>query len=254
MKEISTNSRSTPVERSYQEDMEKQIRKAISTFGARAIAENFAKYTSRQSITRFLAHDLIFRQILDVHGSIIECGVYSGQGLMSWAQLSAIYEPVGGVTREIFGFDTFSGFPSLEEVDRNNPAGLHHKVGDLSVPDAYEDLKKCISLYDKNRFLSQFPKVHLIKGDFMETSESFFDKYPHVIPALLYLDFDIYAPTKKALEIFYPRMPKGSVIAFDETNDPTWPGETKAIYECLDVKKIGFKKVGFDIKISYAVI
>lgn len=151
---------------------------------------------------------------------------------------SFIYTRTSGgcVTREIFGFDTFSGFPSLSEIDKENVAGVNHEKGYLSAPDIYEDLLKCINLYDQNRFKSQFPKIHIIKGDFMKTCENYL-KYRHVIPALLYLNFDIYGPIKKALEIFLPRMPKGSIIAFDEANDSTWPGETTAIYEVLDVKK-----------------
>jgi hypothetical protein len=49
-------------------------------------------------------------------------------------------------------------------------------------------------------------------------------------------------------------MPKGSIIAFDESNDFTWPGETQAIYDTLDIKKIQFTKVPFDIKIAYCRI
>jgi hypothetical protein len=107
-----------------------------------------------------------------------------------------------GVTREVFGFDTFTGFPSHTYIDENNKAGIKHQVGDLSVFEGFEDIQESIRLFDMNRNLSQFPKVNLIKGDFMETSETFFNEYPHVIPALLYLDFDIYEPPKKALEVF----------------------------------------------------
>jgi Macrocin-O-methyltransferase (TylF) len=88
----------------------------------------------------------------------------------------------------------------------------------------------------------------------METSEEFFVSHPHVVPALLYLDFDIYEPTKKALEIFYPRMPKGSIIVFDELNDTAWPGETLAMYEVLDIKRSRLEKITFDSKISYLVV
>lgn len=216
--------------------------------------DSFAKYVSRQSLTRFLARVEIFKKIINIHGSIIECGVYDGQGVMSWAQISSILEPVGGVTREIFGFDTFEGFPSIHECDLKNSRGLTHKIGDLAVPDAYDDLVSCVKLFDKNRFLSQFQKVHLIRGDFMKTSDDFYELFPHVVPALLYLDFDIYEPTKKALEVFYPRMPKGSVIAFDEINDTAWPGETAAVYETLDIKRIQFEKIGFDTKICYTIV
>lgn len=247
-------SKSTEKEKEYTHLMNEHIQESVKNLGATHVLDSFAKYTSRQALTRFLARAELFDVIKNIHGSIIECGVYAGQGLMSWAQLSSILEPVGGVTREIFGFDTFAGFPSVHSKDLDNTRGLNHERGDLSIPDIYNNLTKCISLYDQNRFLPQFKKVHLIKGDFMETSEDFFNTFPHCIPALLYLDFDLYEPTKKALEIFYPRMPKGSVIAFDEANDTAWPGETRALYEMIDIKKIKLNKIVFDAKISYAII
>ena len=39
---------------------------------------------------------------------------------MTWAKLSAILEPVN-LTRRIYGFDTFAGFPSLSEKDQVSP-------------------------------------------------------------------------------------------------------------------------------------
>lgn len=247
-------SKSTEKEKNYKKSMDILIRKSIDYYGGVQVLDSFSKFVSRQALTRFLAQVRIFEHIKHIHGSIIECGVYAGQGLMSWAQLSAIHEPVGGVTREVFGFDTFSGFPSVHENDINNTRQVKHEKGDLSISNIYENILECISLYDQNRFLWQFPKVHLIKGDFLKTSSKFFDDYPHVVPALLYLDFDLYEPTKKALEIFYPRMPKGSVIVFDELNDTAWPGESKAVYEVLDIKQLRFNKIEFEPKISYTVI
>jgi hypothetical protein len=247
-------SKSTAREREYRSEMEAHLRSAIDQYGARFVMDGFAKYASRQAVTTFLARKYIFDIIQSVHGSIIECGVYAGQGLMTWAQLSSILEPVGGVTREVFGFDTFTGFPSVSDIDTSNTRRMQHAVGDLAVDGAERDVAKCIQLYDKNRFLSQFPKVHLIKGDFLETSGRFAEQWPRVIPALLYLDFDLYEPTRHALEVFFPRMPKGSGVAFDELNDTAWPGETRAFYEVLDVKRVRLQKVPFHHKISYFIV
>ena len=44
--------------------------------------ESFPKYVRRQHLTRFLAHYEIFKRILRVKGSIVECGVNRGFGLM----------------------------------------------------------------------------------------------------------------------------------------------------------------------------
>ena len=78
--------------------------------------ENFAKYVPRQNLARFLARYEIFRRILDVQGSIVECGVLFGCGLMSWAKLSSILEPYN-FQRRVYGFDTFTGFPSIHKKD-----------------------------------------------------------------------------------------------------------------------------------------
>ena len=52
--------------------------------------------------------------------SVIECGVNRGYGLMAWAKLSAVLEPVN-MSRRIYGFDTFAGFPSVNDKDRAGP-------------------------------------------------------------------------------------------------------------------------------------
>jgi hypothetical protein len=70
----------------------------------------------------------------------------------------------------------------------------------------------------------------------------------------LYLDVDLYEPTKKALEIFVPRMTKGSIIVFDELNAKIFPGETKAVNEYLGLKDIEIKRFTFDSYVSYCVL
>ena len=80
--------------------------------------DNFTKYIKRQKLTRLLALYEIFKRILNVKGSIVECGVYRGFGLMAWAHMSAILEP-NNLTRRIYGFDTFEGFINVNEKDLN---------------------------------------------------------------------------------------------------------------------------------------
>src|SRR2546423_10220600 len=80
--------------------------------------ENFPKYVRRNQLKRFLAMYEIFKLILPVKGSIVECGVYKGFGVMGWAKLSTILEPEN-LTRRIYGFDSFEGFPSVTDKDAN---------------------------------------------------------------------------------------------------------------------------------------
>ena len=56
----------------------------------------------------------------------------------------------------------------------------------------------------------------------------FVEENQHLVVSMLFLDMDLYEPTLAALKHFVPRMPKGSVLAFDELDNPIWPGETLA--------------------------
>lgn len=213
--------------------------------------ENFPKYIRRQKLTRLIALYELFKKVLHIKGSIIECGVFHGFGLMTWAQLSTILEP-NNLTRRIYGFDTFGGFPSLDKKDIGKLSGKIEK-GSLRS-DSFEELQKIIKLYDKNRFLGHINKVELIKGDAAKTIPKFIKENPHLIVSLLFLDFDLFEPTKVALENFYPRMPKGSIIAFDELDNPLWPGETSALLNTIGLNKLKIERLSFDPYIGYAVL
>lgn len=240
----------TNKERIYFSQREQYLRNLSKEIEISHFVDNFPNFTSRQQLTRFMFRHDLFKKITEIKGSIIECGVYAGSGLMSWAQIATILEPMG-FFRKIYGFDTFEGFPFVSNKDQMK--GLVHKKGDVRS-DSYQNLLKCIDLYDQNRLLNQFPKVELVKGDFMETINPFIEHNNHLLVALLYLDFDLYEPTKKALEIFLPRMGKGSVIAFDEINDPTWPGETLALLESMDIHNVSINKFPYEPNMAYLVL
>jgi hypothetical protein len=214
--------------------------------------ENFPKYVRRQHMTRFLALYEIFKRIITVKGSIVECGVNRGYGLMAWAKLSAVLEPVN-LTRRIYGFDSFAGFPSIADKDRTGPAWETAQPGGLHA-DSFAELQQLIELYDKDRFLGHIPKVELIKGDATQTIPSFLADHPHLVVSLLFMDFDLHDPTRTALEAFVPRMPKGAIIAFDELDNPLWPGETVAVLETLGINKLQLERLDFDPYIAFARI
>lgn len=213
--------------------------------------ENFPKYVRRQNLTRFLALYEIFKKVMPVKGSIVECGVFRGFGTMSWSKFSAILEPVN-LMRKVYGFDSFSGFPSLSEADLV-AGGSHVNPGDLYA-DSHDELQELISINDSTRYLGHVPKTHLIKGDATKTIPEFAKENPHVVVSLLFLDFDLYEPTKIALETFLPRMPRGSIVAFDELDNPLWPGETSAMLEVFKNRMPKIERLDFDPYIGYAVL
>jgi hypothetical protein len=214
--------------------------------------EAFPKYASRQSIAKFLTKYELFKLVLGVNGSIVECGVLHGAGLLTWAKLSSIFEPSNHV-RKVIGFDTFDGFPTIHSNDSKtgtfaelHPSGLRGS--------SFESIEEAVRVYDLNRAISHIPKIELVRGDIAKTGDSYLEENPHLVVSMLYLDFDLYEPTKKALECFLPRMPRGSVIVFDELNAKIFPGETLAVQEVIGLRNLKIQRFAFDSYVSYAVL
>ena len=247
-KQTRTTTRSEK-EQSYAARMEQCI--AGSPFSNLERLQSFSLYTPRQDITTFLVRYEIFKRVLEVQGSIIECGVLRGAGLMAWAQFSAIFEPTNH-QRHVIGFDTFSGFPKLSEQDRASESE-EARPGGLAV-DSYDHLRHCLELFDMNRFIGHVPKVELVRGDATKSIPQYLKENPQLIVSLLYLDFDIYEPTLTALKHFLPRMPKGAVIAFDELNLKDWRGESIAVLESLKLREYRVERCSFGSVISFAKI
>ena len=212
----------------------------------------FPKFATRQALAKFLARVEIFKMMMQVNGSVIECGVLHGSGLLTWAKLSSIFEPTNHV-RKVVGFDTFKGFPSIHKKDSVGGNSSHLKVGGLTGS-TLDDVQEAVRLFDLNRPLSHIPKVELVKGDLCKTGPQYLKDNPHLVVSLLYLDVDLYEPTKAALEIFVPRMPRGAVIVFDELNAKMLPGETQAVQDTIGIRNLRIQRFPFDSYISYAIL
>jgi hypothetical protein len=238
----------TSVEQEAGKSIEQIFSKCADSIETRL--ENFPKYVRRQHLKRFLAMYEIFKLAMSVKGSIVECGVFHGFSVMAWAKLSTILEPEN-LTRRIYGFDSFGGFPSVSVADRTG--GGIAAPGDFHTS-SYDELLKLIHAYDQDRFLGHIPKVHLIRGDASKTIPEFVQQNGHLVVSLLFLDFDLYEPTKIALEHLLPRMPKGAVLAFDELDNPIWPGETRALLDVLPLNRLRIQRLDWDPYIGFTII
>ena len=242
--------------KSFKTEVEREVGKSLENIfvncsdSIEAKLENFPKYVRRQHLKRFLAMYELFKLILPVKGSIVECGVFRGFSLMSWAKLSSILEPEN-LTRRIYGFDSFNGFPSVSSNDRSG-SGIA-EVGDFQTS-SYDELLELLRVYDQDRFLGHIPKVQLIRGDASETIPEFVQQNRHLLVSLLFIDLDLYEPTKAALEHILPRMPKGSIVAFDELDNPIWPGETEALLEKMPLNRLRIQRFDWDPYIGFAVL
>jgi hypothetical protein len=241
----------TDIETSYAEQMEAYFEEAVGPLGLKLV--QWPKFVSRQSLSIFLYKSELFQRILNVQGSILEFGVFMGAGLFTWGHLSSIFEPVN-YQRKIIGFDTFEGFPEVTAEDQVGDAvsDLMH-AGGFRVEGIHDDIQRAIALYDMNRSVGHIEKIRLVRGDVNETVPRYLEEHPYLVVSMLYLDLDLYQPTKRVIELLWDRVPRGGVIAFDEVNSEEWPGETQAVIEALGVGSLRLERVPYEPLRCFAV-
>ena len=215
------------------------------------VLSNLGLFLNSKSLSRILFMDHLYRQIIDVQGVVFEFGTRLGQNLALFSALRGIYEPFNR-HRKIVGFDTFQGFPSISAKDGKSTL---MKKGTDSVSDNYVDyLTRLMEYQEMDNPLAHIKKFDVIAGDAVVEIDKYLKAHPETIVALAYFDFDIYEPTKKCLEAIRPCLVKGSVLAFDELNDPDSPGETLALKEVLGLNNIKLKRYRYTSRVSYFVL
>jgi O-methyltransferase len=148
------------------------------------------------------------KSVLDIEGSIAECGVYKGDNTFHYAMLLKN----NSSCKKLFAFDTFKGFPK----DSKDNVNLTR----------FDDS----SLKEVEKLLSGFANVIIHAGLFEDTlplveSESF---------CCVILDCDLYESYVTCLNFFYPRMTCGGIIILDEYYSHKYPLAKVAVDEFCD--------------------
>lgn len=215
------------------------------------IMPNLGLFLTSKSLSRILFFFEIYQKILGNHGIIVEFGVRWGQTLSIMSALRGILEPFNR-HRKIVGFDTFEGIKGMCDADGvlNNC-----KNGSFSVPEGYEAyLEKVMTLQENLNPMSHIKRFEIIKGDAIETVPEYFKKHSETIVSLAIFDFDIYKPTRVALETIKPHICKGTILVFDELCDPIFPGETVALREALGLNNVRVRRYPMTSRVSYLEI
>lgn len=193
----------------------------------RDILDAFPVYARRINLGKFITHYELFKKILDVPGSIIECGVFRGAGLLTWAKLIEIFSP-GDRVRKVIGFDNFEGFRALDAEDGAENNEISKTEGGYNPGPYYNELVEHINIFHDDSFIPRSKRIQLVVGDIESTASEFVEENHGMRISLLNLDVDMYKPTYAALEAFYPLVAPGGIVIFDEYGLSDWPGESKA--------------------------
>lgn len=212
---------------------------------------NLGLFLTSRTLSRILFFYEIYKKILYTHGIIIEFGVRWGQTLSIMSALRSIFEPFNR-HRKIVGFDTFKGLKGISKEDgKLNEC----KDGSFSVAPNYEDyLNNILYIQEQLNPMSHLKRYELVKGDAVKTVPKYLKRHPETIISLAVFDFDIYAPTKVALEAIKPHLCKGSILVFDELCDDIFPGETTALRETLGLNNVRIQRFPMTARVSYLEI
>jgi hypothetical protein len=215
------------------------------------VLSNLGLFLNSKNLSRILFMNYIYQKQIDVHGIIVEFGTRWGQNMGLFAALRGIYEPFNR-HKKLVAFDTFEGFPEITPEDGNSPMMVQ---GELALTDNYDQyLNKIVQNIENDNPLSHIKKFELIKGDATKTIHTYLENNQETIISLAYFDFDLYKPTKECLEAIKPRLTKGSVVAFDELNDPDSPGETLALMEVFGLENVKLKRFPYASRVSYFIV
>jgi hypothetical protein len=151
------------------------------------------------------------RRVLEegVDGAFVELGVYKGN---SAKVLLSLCEEFG---RDLVLYDTFSGFAQgdLQGIDSRSQASTFDDTSEAAV----------------REFLAS-DRARLVAGRFPDSLAS--NPVPESI-AVAHVDCDLYAPTKAALDAFYPKLSPGGAFFVHDYFSGYWPGVRQAVDEFL---------------------
>lgn len=181
-------------------------------------------------------------------GVVVQCGVWKGASLFA----AALFCQKEKIQKQIFGFDTFTGFPNQQIDPHDHPSYFKTLLdSNLITKEHYEKAairtKNFTDLahLTNEHFLDigevfdraeEFENIKLIKGTFAETLPHFQEPI-----AVLYIDCDIYQGYKEILENLYTLVVDEGAIVFDEYYSLKYPGARAAVNDFFQDKKGRFE-------------
>lgn len=139
------------------------------------------------------------KQVSDLPGDLVQCGVYKGEQAFFMAKHS---------DKTVHLFDSFEGATDFDESDN----------------DFYKESPFKCSVEDCKKTLAQFDNVFMHVGKVPYGFENTKDI------SLLYIDLDVYLPTKISLDGLWSNIVDNGILLVD-THDNVATGATKAVTE-----------------------
>lgn len=208
---------------------------------------SFILSDDRRVFNKLISRALLYNEVKDIPGDIVECGVFKGTGLYTFLKLKNIFNP--NSSKKVIGFDFFNTDDLISSIhdgiDKEAMNSLF-KERNFSHGQSFKDT------LHKQILNNGFPESEfkLIEGDISITSKQFSDDNPGFKISLLYMDLDLEIPTYNTLMNLWDNMSKGGIIIFDEYGYHKW-SESKGVDRFAQEKNLEVKSLNYLCPTAY---
>lgn len=177
----------------------------------------------------------------DITGAIVECGVWRGGSMMA-AALALMH---CGAMRPLWLYDTFTGMPAPQNIDRKIDTG--ETAADIMARVNRQSAVWCRCSLDEvqqNLASVSYP------GEINYVSGMVEDTLPNLMPgeiALLRLDTDWYESTKHELIMLYPRLSREGILILDDYGH--WEGSRRAVDEYFAHSPVLMHRIDYSCRV-----
>lgn len=197
---------------------------------------------------KLLARTLLFDEVKDVPGDIIECGVFKGTGIFTFLKLKRYFCP--NSHKKVIGFDFFNSKELTESLSSQDKKAMTLLFEGRNFSHEFHYKKVLEKKILDSGFLDH--EFELVEGDISKTVLSFSESRPGVKISLLYLDLDLEQPTYDVLNSLWDKVSSGGIVVFDEYAYHNW-SESIGVDRFFENKNIKINCLNYIAPSAYVI-
>lgn len=195
----------------------------------------------RRVFNKMIARTLLYNQIKDIPGDVVECGVFKGSGFYTFLKLKNIMNP--NSVKKVVGFDFFDThdlIKTIKNVQDKEAMSTLFDGRNFNHEESFLNTFKTEIL--NNGFFEH--DFELVQGDVSITTREYVNKNPGFKISLLYMDLDLEEPTYQTLNNLWENITIGGMVVFDEYGYNKW-SESKGVDRFLKEHNLKIKSLNY---------
>ena len=208
---------------------------------------SFILSEDRRIFSKLISRTLLYNEVKDIPGDIVECGVFKGTGLYTFLKLKGLYNP--NSSKKVVGFDFFDTNQLISSINNKTDKeamDVLFKERNFIHETSFKDYLSTKLIQDG--FLNT--DFELIDGDLSTTSKEYSENNPGFKISLMYMDVDLEEPTYNTLVNLWDNVTKGGIIVFDEYGYNKW-SESKGVDRFIEERNIEIKSLNYMCPTAY---